>query len=426
MLCRRCALDGTQYDVYENAQSFSHYPATRSNAVFSILQSVPPDPILSITAAFRADPRSEKLDLGVGVYRDEDGNTPILAAVREAERVNIAGQITKSYLSPAGNEVFNDAMVRLVLEDSLEKERTFAVQTPGGTGAVKNLLDLVCLAKPDATVWLSDPTWANHKSIAEAAGLTTTTYPYYNAASSEILFDAMMTTLEKVRAGDVMVLHGCCHNPTGADLDLDQWRQIAERLSARGAVPLVDIAYQGLGDGLEKDATAIRLLAGQCEELLIAASCSKNFGLYRDRVGVAIGVLASANEAKKALGNAAYISRSAFSMPPDGGAAIVARILESDALRSLWTRELEAMRLRMIDLRTQLAGQLRLEMNDGRFDFLAHQNGMFSLLGIDRNQAESLVRDHAVYLPASGRINLAGLRSSGIKTVASAIAAVCR
>lgn len=394
--------------------------------MFSALCPIPPDPILSITATFQADPRPEKFDLGVGVYRDENGNTPIPAAVKKAERLIFAEQTTKTYLSPAGNSAFNQAMKRLVLGDGFDMARTFAVQTPGGTGAVKNLLDLYRVANPEATVWLSDPTWPNHKPISEAAGLKTASYPYYDAVSGSLKFDAMMAALNGVKNGDVVVLHGCCHNPTGADLDLGQWREIAELISRKGAVPLVDIAYQGLGDGLVQDAGGVRLLADRCEGVLIAASCSKNFGLYRDRVGVAIGVMPSEGVATTALQNAAYISRSAFSMPPDMGAAVVARILNSEELRSSWTGELEAMRQRIADLRTKLAARLRLETNDGRFDFLASQKGMFSLLGINAEQAASLVREHGVHLPASGRINLAGLRISGIDAVAAAIAAVCR
>lgn len=394
--------------------------------MFSLLSPMPPDPILSITTKFQADPRSEKFDLGVGVYRDENGNTPIPAAVRKAERQIIDAQTTKTYLAPSGNPAFNDEMSKLILGDSLVADRTFAVQTPGGTGALRNLFDLVHVATPDATVWLSDPTWANHKAVANGAGLQTVTYPYYDYATGQIVFDRMLTGLNSVKAGDIVVLHGCCHNPTGADLDLDQWRAVAEHLRERGALPLVDIAYMGLGDGLEADAAGLRLLASLSEEVMIAASCSKNFGLYRDRVGAAIVQVASAKDRQAGLDNAAFVNRAAYSMPPDMGAATVARILETDELRDSWTGELEEMRIRVTDLRNQLAAALRLKLNDGRFDFLADQKGMFSLLGIDAAQVESLARDHGVYMPASGRINMAGLSASGIDPVASAIAAVCR
>ncbi|MCG6857232.1 MAG: aspartate/tyrosine/aromatic aminotransferase [Salaquimonas sp.] len=394
--------------------------------MFSALQPIPPDPILSITAKFRADSRQDKFDLGVGVYRDEEGNTPIPAAVKEAERRVIAEQTTKTYLSPVGNPAFNDAMAKLVLGDGLDTERTSAVQTPGGTGAVRLLLDLVKLANPDATIWISDPTWPNHKPMAGAANLKIAAYPYYDAASGILTHDAMMAALDGLKAGDAVILHGCCHNPSGADLSLAQWNEIAALLNAKGALPLVDFAYQGLGNGLEEDATGLRLLADQCPEMMIAASCSKNFGLYRDRVGAAIVIAANAAEKQITLANAAIVARCTYSMPPDEGAAIVARILNDEALRASWTAELESMRLRINDLRSQLAAELRLKTNSERFDFLAGQKGMFSLLGTGKEAAEALTRDHAVYLPASGRINIAGLRTSGIETVASAIAATSR
>ncbi len=392
--------------------------------MFSVLKPVPPDPILSISATYNADPRTDKLDLGVGVYRDEDGNTPIPAAVKEAERRIIAEQTTKTYLSPTGNPAFNEAMTKLVLGDALDEERTCAVQTPGGTGAVRLLFDMVKLANPDATVWLSDPTWPNHKPMAGSAGLKTAVYPYYDKAGGALHFDEMMTALDAIAPGDVVVLHGCCHNPTGADLNVSQWEAIADLLNAKGALPLVDFAYQGLGDGLDKDAEGARLLAGKCREVLIAASCSKNFGLYRDRVGAAIMIAATPEESRNAFGNAGIIARCTYSMPPDPGAAIVARILTDDALRASWMEELEAMRLRITDLRRQLADALRLKLNSDRYDFLAGQKGMFSLLDLENDGAKTLAADHAVYMPASGRVNMAGLRTSAIEMAASKISKV--
>ncbi|MEC7764999.1 MAG: amino acid aminotransferase [Pseudomonadota bacterium] len=394
--------------------------------MFSLMTPLPPDPVLSITTKFNADPRTQKFDLGVGVYRDETGHTPIPAAVKQAERDILAAQTTKTYISPAGNPAFNDAVSKLVLGESLDTARTFAVQTPGGTGAIKNLLDLAFQVMPDAVVWLSAPTWPNHGPIAAAAGLITASYPYYDVRTGTLLFDEMMSALAQVPAGDIVVLHGCCHNPSGADLSLDQWAEVAALLEKRGAIPLIDIAYLGLGDGLDEDAKGLRLIATRCEEVMIAASCSKNFGLYRDRVGAAIVKTASAELKQVGFDNAAYISRSAFSMPPDIGASVVARVLETEALRASWIEELDTMRRRINDLRGLLTDELRQQTNSERFDFLAGQKGMFSLLGTSPAQAATLERDHGVYLPASGRINIAGLNTKAIAPVATAIAAVCR
>ena len=380
--------------------------------------------MLQIVFALRSTGGFASLLNGRQENRDEDGNTPIPAAVKEAERRIIAEQTTKTYLSPTGNQDFNEAMMKLVLGEVLDEKRTCAVQTPGGTGAVRLLFDLAKLANPDATVWISDPTWPNHKPMAEASGLKTAAYPYYDKAGGVVLFDAMMAALENLKAGDLVVLHGCCHNPTGADLDLSQWDKIAELLNARGAIPLVDFAYQGLGNGLDEDAAGLRLLAGQCEEILIAASCSKNFGLYRDRVGAAIVIAASEQEKQNAFGNAGVIARCTYSMPPDPGAAIVARILNDEALRASWVEELDGMRRRIAELRTELADALRLKLNSDRCDYLAQQKGMFSLLNLKDGGAKTLSSEHGVYMPASGRVNMAGLRTSMIDTAATRIARV--
>ena len=386
------------------------------------LAAAPPDPILSISAEFRVDPREEKLDLGVGVYRDGDGRTPIMEAVKEAERLDWAEQDSKSYLGQIGNEVFNRAMSALVLGDGFEPQRTFAVQAPGGCGALRLHTELIRRLNPEATVWVSDPTWPNHRAIVTASGLAIATYPYYSTENGALLFDEMMATLGRAKPGDAAILHACCHNPTGADLDELQWRALAEVIAARGVLPLVDIAYQGLGGGLIADVAGLRILVSLVDEVLVAASCSKNFGLYRDRVGVAIGTASTPPACDVATGRLGAIARESYSMPPDHGASVVARILTTDELRETWRNELDAMRTRMDANRRSLAETLRTRLNDDRFDFLSDQRGMFSLLGLDSAGVGALRNDHAIYMPANGRINVAGLSESGIEKLSRAMA----
>ena len=298
--------------------------------MFETLKPAAPDGILALMAIYRDDPRTDKLDLGIGVYKTPDGHTPIMRAVREAEQRLYREQTTKTYLGLAGDVAFNAAMIGLVFGERADRTRLRAAQTPGGTGALRMLADLIRLSRPDATVWVPDPTWPNHLPILKAAGLAARVYPYFDAATGGIRFDAMIEALAGASAGDVVLLHGCCHNPTGADLDLDQWRAIADLLAERGLMPFVDIAYQGFGAGLDEDAAGLRLLADKVPELVAAASCSKNFSVYRDRAGAAILMGRNAAEADIAYGQLLGVGRGIWSMPPDHAAACV-RIVLSDA-----------------------------------------------------------------------------------------------
>ena len=392
--------------------------------MFETLHAASPDGILALMDLYRADPRADKLDLGVGVYKNEQGAPPVMRAVRAAELRLHETQATKTYLGMAGDVVFGELMTGLVFGGYAERSRLRAVQTPGGTGALRLLADLVRMARPDATVWTPDPTWANHLPILHAAGLSTRTYPYYDPATAGIRFDAMVETLKTAPAGDVVLLHGCCHNPTGADLDARQWQEIANVIVQRGLTPFVDLAYQGFGEGLEEDAAGVRILAATVPEMLVAASCSKNFSVYRDRAGTALLLARSAPEARIAGGQMTVLARVLWSMPPDHPAACVRIVLEDNALREDWMNELEAVRRRMVSLRKGLADALRRQSNSGRFDFVARQRGMFSRLGLTADQVARLRADHGVYMVGDSRFNVAGLKSDRLDELAANIVSV--
>ena len=388
------------------------------------LQPAAPDGILMLMSLYRDDPRPGKLDLGVGVYKDEKGATPVMRAVREAERRLHETQATKTYLGLAGDVAFNALMIGVVFGENADRTRLRAAQTPGGTGALRLLADLVKLASPGATVWVPDPTWPNHLPILRAAGLATKTYPYFDPATAGIRFDAMIETLKAAPAGDVVLLHGCCHNPTGADLDSGQWAVVADLLAERGLVPFVDIAYQGFGQGLEEDAAGLRLLAQKVPVLLAAASCSKNFSVYRDRAGAAILLAKDAAEADTAYGQLLGLGRGIWSMPPDHAAACVRIVLEDAALTADWKAELDAVRTRMQSLREGFAEALRRRSNSNRFDFIARQRGMFSRLGITAEQVKRLRDEHGVYIVADSRFNVAGLPGDRLDELAAKVVSV--
>ncbi|MEO3385416.1 amino acid aminotransferase [Mesorhizobium sp. CAU 1741] len=392
--------------------------------MFETLQPAAPDGILMLMSLYRDDPRPGKLDLGVGVYKDVDGKTPVMRAVREAERRLHETQATKSYLGLAGDTVFNELMIGVVFGEKADRTRLRSAQTPGGTGALRLLADLIRLSRPDATVWLPDPTWPNHLPILRAAGLATQSYPYFDAATGAIDFDAMMAKLNTLPAGDVVLLHGCCHNPTGADLSQEQWKALAGLLAERGLVPFVDIAYQGFGDGLEQDAGGLRLLAKTVPELMAAASCSKNFSVYRDRAGAAIILGRNAAEADVAHGQMLGLGRGIWSMPPDHAAACVRIVLHDDDLRADWKQELETVRMRMQGLRQGFADALRLQSNSDRFDFIARQRGMFSRLGLTAEQVARLRADHGVYIVGDSRFNVAGLPGNRLDELATKVVTV--
>ncbi len=390
--------------------------------MFEALQPAAPDKILGLQEAFRADPRERKIDLGVGVYKDAEGRTPIMRAVKEAERRLLEGQTTKAYLGPAGDEGFNAAMVALVFGKDAPADRIAAAQTPGGTGAVRLLADLIARAERTATVWISEPTWPNHQAILRAAGLAFRTYPYFDKARCEVDWPAMKAALAEAGPGDVVLLHGCCHNPTGANLTEDQWRELAALAADREFTPLVDMAYQGFGDGLEADAFSVRTLAAAVPELLVAASCSKNFALYRDRVGCAMALAATPEAAALTKDNLKSLARANWSMPPDHGAAVVRTVLTDPALRADWEAEIEAMRARMLAVRAKLAETLRRRTNSDRFDFIARHRGMFSLTGISAEEIERVREAHGVYIVGDSRINIAGLNDETVATLADALA----
>ena len=384
----------------------------------------PQDKILHLMALLRDDPRPGKIDLGVGVYKDALGRTPVMAAVKSAEKLLWERETTKTYTGLAGEPDFHAAMARLILGDGFAMDRVAAAATPGGTGAIRQALELIRLAAPGAKVWLPDPTWPNHPAIIRYLGMAMAEYRYFDPESCAVDFGGMMEDLERVAPGDVVLLHGCCHNPTGANLTLAEWQAVAELLARRGAVPLIDLAYQGFGDGLEADAAPTRLLASVLPELLIAASCSKNFGIYRERTGILLGIAADAAGKVLTQGTLAMLNRMNYSFPPDHGSRLVTMILGDAALRAEWLDELEAVRLGMLDLRLALAGALQSTTGSDRYGFLAQHRGMFSRLGLSEAQVGRLRSDHAIYMVGDSRMNIAGLNAETIPIVAAAVAQV--
>ncbi|MEJ6396896.1 amino acid aminotransferase [Yoonia sp. 208BN28-4] len=385
------------------------------------LTAQPADKILALMAAYRADPRDTKVDLGVGVYKDASGNTPVMRAVKEAERRIVADQSTKAYTGLAGDPAFGDAMIDLLLGDTIARDRIAAVATPGGTGAIRQALELIKMAAPDATVWLSDPTWPNHPSIIKYLGMASKTYRYFDTDTRNVDFDAMMADLGGVAAGDVVLLHGCCHNPTGANLTLEQWDKVIALLQAKSATPFIDIAYQGFGDGLDADAAATRKVVAAFDECLVAASCSKNFGIYRERTGILMAVSKTADMQPLTQQTLQFLNRQNYSFPPDHGARVVTTILTDPDLRADWEAELEETRNGMLALRKQLADELRRLSNSDRFDFLADHRGMFSQLGTTPEMVEKLRADHGIYMVGDSRMNIAGLNEKTVPILAKAI-----
>ncbi|MEJ6707573.1 MAG: amino acid aminotransferase [Amylibacter sp.] len=388
------------------------------------LTQQPPDKIIMLSGMFRADERTDKIDLGVGVYKDANGNTPIMRAVKKAEQSLWNEETTKSYTALVGDGAFHKVMADLVLGDSVSWDRLAFAHAPGGTGAIRQILELIKVASPDATIWMSNPTWPNHPAMVKGVGIPIQTYTYLDAESRTVDFDGMMGDLANVKSGDVVILHGCCHNPTGANLNQTQWGDVADLLIAKGAVPFVDIAYQGFGDGLQEDAFGVRLLAQKCPEMLISASCSKNFGIYRERCGLVIAVSKDASNTALAQGMLSSLNRLNFSFPPDHGARLVTMVLTDPELRANWEAELEEVRTSMLRLRKQLADALRAETGSDRYGFIAEHRGMFSRLGLSEEQVAELREEHAIYMIGDSRFNVAGLNEKLIPTIAKAIVAV--
>ncbi|MEK6158531.1 amino acid aminotransferase [Vibrio cholerae] len=379
------------------------------------------DPILSLSVAFRNDPRPQKVDLGIGVYKNSLGETPIMRAVALAQDKVVASQKTKSYVGLAYCEEFNQSMMQLVLGSTLDTERTIAIQTPGASGALRMLGDLMRVAQPDTTVWITDPSYVNHKPVMEAAGLKVRYYRYFSRETKMVDTEQMLADLAQAGTKDVVLLHGCCHNPTGADIDFSAWQAITELAQKNGFIPFVDIAYQGFGDGLEQDAQGLRYMAERMEEMLITTSCSKNFGLYRERTGAAIVIGKNQQEVTNARGKMLTLARSTYTMPPDHGAALVKTVLRDEQLTAIWKQELSEMQQRLLTLRKNLCNELRNQHNTRQFDFIESHRGMFTVLGFSAEQMGRLREEFAIYGVADGRINIAGLTEKDIPYVANAI-----
>jgi len=384
------------------------------------LKAQAPDKILALMGEYRADPRDNKVDLGVGVYKDASGNTPIMTAVHKAEKQVWDSETTKSYAGLAGQPEFHAAMAEMVLGKGYPTDRLSCLSTVGGTGACRMGFELARMASEGTTIWVSDPTWPNHLSILNFMGQAYTPYRYFDADSRSVDFGAMMADLKAVKKGDIVLLHGCCHNPTGANLTIEQWGVVADLLEETGAIPMIDLAYQGFGDGLEEDAAGTRLIASRLPEVLIAASCSKNFGIYRERTGCLM-VLGDAATQAVTQGTLSYLNRQTYSFPPYHGQALVTRVLTDPALRAEWEAELEEVRTGMLGLRKQLADELRRLSNSDRFDFVAEHRGMFSRLGATPEQVAKMKSENAIYMVGDSRINIAGLNEKSVPLLARAL-----
>jgi aspartate aminotransferase len=389
------------------------------------LSVLPPDPILGLAAACRADTNPNKIDLTVGVYMDESGVCPVFNAVKQAQIQLVSDEQTKAYLPAAGDAAYLSGMTSLVFGDELAGNGSHitAVQTPGGCGALRIASEVLAAASPSATVWISDPTWPVHIPLMGSVGLKFATYSYYNPLSLGVDFDRMASDLKAAVAGDIVLLHGCCHNPSGADLTLDQWSVIADMALEQGFTVLVDLAYQGMGSGLTEDVQGLRLLASRLGELIVAASCSKNLGLYRERTGVALFFGKDMQTAAATQSHGLGAARRVYSMPPAHGALLAGRVLTDPELRASWETELAQICGRMIALRTQLSTKLSEKTNQD-FSFIASEKGMFSFLGLSVEQAQGLRKDPGIYMLDSSRINVAALNDRNMDIVVEAVASV--
>lgn len=399
-------------------------------SMFDQITPAPPDPILGLTEAFVADPNPDKINLAVGVFKDAWGQTPVLESVKAAEQKILADETSKSYLPIDGSSAYG-RVVRAMLfgADSgiVADGRAQTTHTPGGTGALRVAADFLKQNLPKASVWLSDPTWANHRGIFEAAGVAVKTYPYLDAQTNGLDFAGLCDAIGAMAAGDVVLLHGCCHNPTGVDPSAAQWSEIAGFVRERGVLPLVDFAYQGFGAGLAEDAEGLRAMAAACPEFLVCSSFSKNFGLYRERVGALTAVAASADAVDAVQSQIKAVVRRNYSNPPAHGAQVVSTILSDDALRSRWEAELAAMRDRINAMRAAFAAGLDergVELSSGGNGFVTQQKGMFTMSGLTREQVAALRDRHAIYVVGSGRINVAGMTPANLPGLCDAIADV--
>lgn len=397
--------------------------------MFQSIQPLPPDPILGLSASYRADTNPRKVDLGVGVYKDAAGNTPVMRAVKKAEEKLLNTQASKAYVGPTGFADYNDAVARMLMGDDLLAKlggRRITVQSPGGCGGLRLSAEFIQKANPGARVWVSDPTWANHVPLLGSAGLNIELYPYYDYEKHDVRFDEMLACLQKVSSNEVVLLHGCCHNPSGADLSREQWQAVRDVALKQGFTVFIDLAYQGLGDGLEEDVYGVRLLAESLPELIVVSSCSKNFGLYRERTGAATVICENETQASAANTLLAASARANYSMPPDHGAAIVETVMNTPALHDDWEMELKEMRDRINSLRSLLVSRLRDVGVEQDFSFIEREKGMFSFLGVNKEQVQSLINDYSIYLVNSSRINVASINDDNIDYLTSSIAAVLK
>lgn len=395
--------------------------------MFESITTAPPDPILGLSEAFAADPRAGKVNLGIGVYKDAAGKTPVLPSVKEAERRILDAEATKGYKPMTGDPQYGKIVRELILgagHPVLAAHRADTAHTPGGTGALRVAGDYLAKVQGVKTIHLTDPTWANHDGIFAAAGLEVKTYPYFDKAANSLAFDAMLAALKAIPAGDAVLLHGACHNPTGVDPTAEQWRQIAEVLASSGVLPLIDFAYQGFGDGLEEDAVGVRTVAAAVDELLICSSFSKNFGLYNERTG-AMTVIAKTPEALAAvISHVKLTIRTNYSNPPAHGGEIVMQVLSDAALTAQWQQEVAEMRNRINTLRRTFVDTMKAKAPQRDFSFIADQRGMFSFSGLTKDQVARLKEEHAIYIVGSGRINVAGMNERLMDALCTAITSV--
>lgn len=395
--------------------------------MFGTLDMAPPDPILGLTEAFKKDTKPDKINLGVGVYKDAQNKTPVFASVKRAEERLLASESTKDYLPIPGSSEYAAAVQQLVFgadHEIIRSKRVVTAHTPGGTGALRVAGDFLHVKFPGARIWLSEPTWENHVNIFAAAGVEVLRYPYYDAVNKDLKFDALIAALHSIPEGDVVLFHACCHNPCGMDPSPDQWKTFAEIAAQRGFLPFFDFAYQGLADGLEEDAAGPRIFAKTCPEMIVASSFSKNFGLYNERVGALSLVTASADNAQRTVSHVKRSIRANYSNPPSHGAAIVVGVLQDAELRALWEGEVSEMRGRINGMRRLFVETLKAKGVQRDFSFLTRQKGMFSFSGLSLEQVQALREKHALYIVNSGRINVAGMTPGNMDRLCAALADV--
>ena len=394
--------------------------------MFASLKALPADPILGLLAKYREDPNPKKIDLGVGVYKNEAGETTVLSCVKKAERYRTDTETSKVYIGPTGSPLFNEEMSKLIFghHKVLLENRARTFSTPGGTGALRVAAEFINACKSSATIWVSNPTWANHNAVFEGAGLTVKTYPYYDYENKTLDFKGMLAQLKQVSADDVVLLHACCHNPSGMDLTNEQWQQVVEVSTGVGFTPLIDMAYQGFGVGLDEDAYGLRLMADNVKEMIVCSSCSKNFGLYRERIGACTLIAENSHSADLVASVLASVIRAIYSMPPAHGAALVETILSSSELTAEWYNELKEMRDRINGNRQLLVDKLKKNGVTRDFNFITRQSGMFSFLGITPEQVQQLQNDYSIYMVGSSRMSIAGIANANVDYLAQSIAKV--